>query len=110
KQALPEFEEMIKTLKTGEKGECEIAFPEDFINPAMAGHTLTMRATLHSIKERIMPELTDEVAKRAGGFESVEKMREAITKSYLQSREQLNKSMAQKKLLDQLLAGRKTAG
>ncbi|MDP2848055.1 MAG: trigger factor [Humidesulfovibrio sp.] len=104
KQALPEFEEMIKTLKTGEKGECEIAFPEDFINPAMAGHTLTMRATLHSIKERIMPELTDEVAKRAGGFESVEKMREAITKSYLQSREQLNKSMAQKKLLDQLLA------
>ena len=65
KQALPEFEEMIKTLKTGEKGECEIAFPEDFINPAMAGETLVMRATLHSIKERIMPELTDEVAKRA---------------------------------------------
>lgn len=104
KQALPEFEAMIKTLKTGEQGECEIAFPEDFINPAMAGQTLTMRATLHSIKERILPELTDEVAKRAGGFESVEKMREAIAKSYLQSREQLNKSMAQKKLLDQLLA------
>ncbi len=104
KQALPEFEAMLKTLKTGEQGECEIAFPEDFINPAMAGQTLTMRATLHSIKERILPELTDEVAKRAGGFESVEKMREAINKSYLQSREQLNKSLAQKKLLDQLLA------
>ena len=104
KQALPEFEDMIKTLKTGEQGECEIAFPEDFINPAMAGEKLTMRATLHSIKERILPELTDEVAKRAGGFESVEKMREAITKSYLQSREQLNKANAQKKLLDQMLA------
>lgn len=104
KQALPEFEELLKTLKPGEKGECEITFPEDFINPAMAGQTLTMRATLHAIKERILPELTDEVAKRAGGFESVEKMREAIEKSYLQSREQLNKSMAQKKLLDQLVA------
>lgn len=104
KQALPEFEDMIKTLKTGEQGECEIAFPEDFINPAMAGQKLTMRATLHSIKERILPELTDEVAKRAGGFESVEKMREAIAKSYLQSREQLNKANAQKKLLDQMLA------
>lgn len=104
KQALPEFEDMIKTLKTGEQGECEIAFPEDFINPAMAGQNLTMRATLHSIKERILPELTDEVAKRAGGFESVEKMREAISKSYLQSREQLNKANAQKKLLDQMLA------
>lgn len=104
KQALPEFEAMLKTLNTGEKGECEITFPEDFINPAMAGETLVMKATLHSIKERILPELTDEVAKRAGGFDSVEKMREAIVKSYTQSREQLNKSMAQKKLLDQLLA------
>jgi len=104
KQALPEFEAMIKTLKTGDQGECEIVFPEDFINPAMAGQTLTMRATLHSIKEKTLPELTDEVAKRAGGFESVEKMREAIVKSYLHSREQLNKSVAQKKLLDQMLA------
>lgn len=104
KQALPEFEAMIKTLKTGEQGECEITFPEDFINPAMAGETLVMRATLHSIKEKTVPELTDEVAKRAGGFDSVEKLREAIVKSYLQSREQLNKSVAQKKLMDQMLA------
>jgi trigger factor len=104
RQALPEFETMIKGLKTGEKGECEVTFPEDFINPAMAGQTLTMRATLHSIKERILPELTDEVAKRAGGFDSVEKMREAIEKSYMQSREQLNRSVAQKKLLDQMMA------
>ncbi len=103
-QALPEFEAMLKTLKTGEKGECEITFPEDFINPAMAGQTLVMRATMHSIKSRTAPELTDEVAKKAGGFDSVEKMREAIIGSYKQSREQLNRSLAQKKLLDQLLA------
>lgn len=104
KQALPEFETMLMGLKTGEEGSCEVTFPEDFINPAMAGETLTMRATLHSIKERQIPELTDEVAKRAGGFESVEKMREAIVKSYTQSREQLNRAAAQKKLLDQLTA------
>ncbi|MDO9632268.1 MAG: trigger factor, partial [Humidesulfovibrio sp.] len=39
-----------------------------------------------------------------GGFDSVEKMREAIVKSYMHSREQLNKSVAQNKLMDQLLA------
>lgn len=104
KQALPEFEDMLKTLKTGEKGECEIVFPADFINPAMAGETLTMRATLHAIKQKTVPELTDEVAKKAGGFDSVEKMREAIVQSYMQSRQQLNKSVAQKKLLDQILS------
>lgn len=103
-QALPEFEAMLKTLKTGDKGECEVVFPADFINPAMAGETLTMRATLHAIKEKTIPELTDELAKKAGGFDSVDKMREAIVKSYMQSREQLNKSVAQKKLMDQVLA------
>lgn len=102
-QALPEFEGMLKTLKTGDKGEVEITFPEDFINPAMAGETLVMKATLHSIKSRTIPELTDEVAKKAGGFDTVEKMREAIVSSYKQSREQLHKSVAQKKLLDSLL-------
>ncbi len=102
-QALPEFEAMLKTLKTGEKGECEVVFPADFINPAMAGETLIMRATLHAIKEKTVPALTDELAKKAGGFDSVDKMREAIVKSYMQSREQLHKSMAQKKLLDGLL-------
>jgi trigger factor len=104
KQALPEFEEMLKTLKAGESGECEITFPADFINPAMAGETLIMKASLHAIKSRTLPELTDEVAKRAGGFESVAKMQEAIRQSYLSSRQQLNKSLAQKKLLDQLVA------
>lgn len=103
-QALPEFEAMLKTLKTSEKGECEITFPEDFINPAMAGETLVMKATLHAIKSRTIPELTDEVAKKAGGFDTVEKMREAIIGSYTQSREQLHKSVAQKKLLDELLS------
>ncbi len=31
-QALPEFEEMLKTLTTGESGETDVTFPEDFIN------------------------------------------------------------------------------
>lgn len=104
-QALPEFEEMVKSLKTGESGEKEITFPKDFINTRMAGQTLTMKASLHAIKKKEIPELTDEVAKKAGGFESVDKMREAISASYLNNRKQLNRSAAQKKLLDGLLAG-----
>jgi trigger factor len=104
-QALTEFEDMVKTLKTGESGEREITFPKDFINTRMAGQSLTMKATLHAIKKKEIPELTDEVAKKAGGFESVDKMREAIRASYLSNRKQLNRAAAQKKLLDGLLAG-----
>ncbi|KAB1441233.1 trigger factor [Pseudodesulfovibrio senegalensis] len=102
-QALPEFEDLVKTMTTGEDGEKEITFPEDFINTSLAGQTVVMKVKLHAIKERVIPELTDEVAKKAGGFESVEQMRQVISDSYMNSRQELNKSNAQKVLLKDLL-------
>lgn len=101
-QALPEFEAMIQGIKPGDTTESEITFPSDFLNEAMAGKTVTMRVTLKEIKEKKLPELDAAFAKRAGEFESVDKLREAIQKSYVETRTQVNKSAAQKKLLDAL--------
>ena len=103
-QALPEFEELVKSLKATQSGEKDIVFPEDFINKNLAGKTVTMKVTLHAIKRLNLPELDGAFAQRAGGFDSVDKLREAITKSYMETRTQLSKSVAQKKLLDSLLS------
>lgn len=102
KQALPAFEELVKTIKIGEEKEGEVSFPADFIAPDIAGKTLTMKVKVHAINNRLLPELSDELAKEAG-FESLEKMREAISESYLSSRRNLYKGAAQKRLLDKLL-------
>lgn len=102
-QALPEFEELVKTLKVNESGETEVSFPSEFLNSELAGKTLTMRATIYAIKEKVMPEEGDELAQRAGGFPNMEAMREAVERSYVESRRQLNRSVAQKRLLDSLL-------
>lgn len=103
-QALPEFEAMIQGIKAGDTTQSEITFPADFLNEALAGKTVTMRVTLKEIKDKILPELDAEFAKKAGNFESMDKMREAIEKSYVESRTQVNKSATQKKLLDSLTA------
>ncbi|GAB7080390.1 trigger factor [Megalodesulfovibrio paquesii] len=102
--ALEAFEEMVKTLEPGQSTQGPMSFPDDFLNTELAGKTVDMELTLHAVKEKQLPPLTDELAKKAGGFESVEKMREAITKSYMESRRQLHRSTAQKKFLDALLA------
>lgn len=102
-QALGEFEEMVKTLKPSDTTSGPMTFPDDFLNTELAGKTVDMEVTLHAIKEKKLPELTDDLAQKAGGFENVEKMREAITKSYMESRRQLHRASAQKKLLDSLL-------
>ncbi|GFM37498.1 trigger factor [Desulfovibrio psychrotolerans] len=103
KQALEDFENLVKTVAPGEEKEGEVTFPADFINTEFAGKTVTMKVTVHSIQERRLPELDDEMARKAGGFDSVEKMREAVVQSYKKSRGDLCKSQAQTSMLERLL-------
>lgn len=102
-QALEDFEEIVMKLKPGEKGEGDVSFPEDFINKDFAGKSVLMRVTLHAIKEKHLPEVDDDFAVKAGGFKTVEVLREAIENSYLESRRNLVKGAAQKDLVDGLL-------
>jgi len=102
-QALPEFEDMLKTLTTGESGETDVTFPSDFINENLAGQTVTMKAKLHAVKERITPEMSDSVAQKAG-FKDVETMRTGIRESYASQRKQMNQSKAQSELLANIIA------
>ncbi len=100
--ALPEFEDLVKELKPGETGTRNITLPEDFLNKELAGKPVLMQVTLHSIKEKKLPDVDDELAQKAGGFDSVEKLREVIEQSYKSTRQELHKSSAQKKALDDL--------
>ncbi|MEW5772559.1 MAG: trigger factor [Thermodesulfobacteriota bacterium] len=102
-EALPVFEDIVKKLVPGETRTDPVAFPADFINTQLAGRTVDMRVTLKELKVRNVPEAGDDLAAKAG-YGSMERMREAIVNSTLESRKSLNKSEAQKKLLDGLLA------
>ncbi|WP_045219057.1 trigger factor [Desulfonatronum thioautotrophicum] len=101
-QALPEFESMIQGIRPGQGTESEITFPEDFLNDALAGKTVLMNVKLQEIKQKKLPELDDALAKKAGDFESVDKLLEAIETSYVETRSRVNKATAQKKILDTL--------
>jgi trigger factor len=101
-QALEDFEEIVKTVKPGDSTVGTITFPEDFINPEMAGKEVEIKVHLHGIKEKKLPEVDDNLAAKAG-FADLETMKTAIRESYLQSRQQLFKSKAQTDLIDQAL-------
>ncbi len=101
--ALEGFEAIVKTLRPGEEGEGEVTFPDDFLNRDLAGKTVQMKVSLHTIKEKILPEVNEELAAKAN-YASLQDMRQAIEKSYMESKRQLHKSDSQKKLLDALKA------
>ncbi len=102
-QTIEDFEKLIRDLNPGETKEAPCAFPGDFFNPEFAGKTVTMKATLKSLKQKKLPDLDEAFAKKAGNFESMDKLRDSVRESYLHSRSDLHKSEAQKKILDGLL-------
>jgi trigger factor len=65
-------------LKTGEEAEIEITLPEGFPDEDLAGKQGIAYVTVDGIREKNIPELTDEFAKATGDFESVDAMRQGI--------------------------------
>jgi trigger factor len=99
--ALPQFEELVRSLTPGSSTEGEVTFPEDFLNEDLAGKTVTMRVELHAIKRKELPSLDDDFATQLG-YESVDDLRSNIEKAYLETRKDLVRGDAQKKLLDRI--------
>lgn len=70
-QFIPGFEEGMTGMKAGEKKDLELSFPEDYHQEDLKGAKVKFEVELLEIKEKKLPELTDELAKEFG-FESVE--------------------------------------
>lgn len=68
-------------MKPGENREITVNFPEDHFNDKLANHEITFHVTLHEIREEILPEIDDEFAKKLGQYETLDDLKNAITKN-----------------------------
>lgn len=101
-EALPEFVRLVKGIPVGHTGEGEITFPDDFIDPHLAGKTLTMRVTVHGVKEREIPPLDDAFAEKIG-YENLAALKDDMRDTAIRNSGKLAKGVSQKKLLDSML-------
>lgn len=58
---IPGFEEGIVGMKSGEKKDIDVTFPEEYGSAELAGKDAVFAITVNSIKEKTIPELTDAV-------------------------------------------------
>ncbi len=100
---LPEFGGQFAGLSTGESKEFPLSFPADYANKTLAGQTVDFRAVLKEIREEILPEIDDALAKRAGRYETLEdlqrEIRANLTQGYEKRTEQELNEQAFKALL-----------
>lgn len=72
---IPGFEEQVEGMTVGAEKDITVKFPEDYQADNLKGKDAVFHIVLHKITEKIYPELTDELVKKAG-CETVEDYRQ----------------------------------
>ena len=82
---IPELLAAIPGAKGGETRSAKVTFPEDYSEALLAGKEATIKVTVQGVKEKVLPELDDAMAKQLsnGEHENVESFR-ASTRAALE--------------------------
>ena len=88
---IPGFEDGILGMKKGETKDVPLTFPEDYIEPSMAGKDVVFKITLQSFKRA--PELNDDWVAKNTDFKTVEEYKEDKKKLLQESAEQMAESV-----------------
>lgn len=92
---IPGFAEQIVGKSLNDDFEIEVTFPEDYHDESLKGQKATFKIHLNEIKERIIPEITDEFAQRVGKFNNVDELKADVRKYLETARENANKTKAE---------------
>lgn len=77
-QAIPELEERIMELEPGATSDAEVRFPDDHADASRRGQSRRVRMTLHEVKEQILPDLDDALARELGDFDSLAALQDRV--------------------------------
>lgn len=77
---IPGFEEQVAGMKIGEQKDLKVKFPDDYHAEDLKGKDAVFAVTLHGIKYREVPELTDEFVKDTTKFETVAEYKADVKK------------------------------
>jgi trigger factor len=75
---IPGFEDQLVGVKPGEDRTLSVKFPDDYGAEELAGKEARFDASVKEVREKRMPELDDEFALQAGGFDTLDELREDI--------------------------------
>jgi trigger factor len=75
---VPGFEEQLLGASAGNERTVNITFPEDYQAPELAGQDAQFAVKVSEVKEKRLPELDDDLASEAAGFDTLAELREDI--------------------------------
>jgi len=99
-----EFSDNLRGMKPGEQRTFEVSYPEDFSDQRLAGKTFDYTISVKAIKQKHLPELTDEFAKELGGdINTVEELKQKIREGLEHEKRHEAEREGKEKILDELV-------
>ena len=78
---IPGFEDQLIGAKIGEEKEVNVKFPEEYHSKELAGKDAMFKCTIRSIKQKELPAIDDELAKKVSKFETIAELRADVRKN-----------------------------
>lgn len=101
---IPGFAEQLEGKKTGEEFKINVKFPDEYHDEKLKGKDAEFNIKLNAVKERILPELNNEFAKKVNAkFNSMDEVKEDIQKFLDNSAKRENERRAAVKIFDTLV-------
>lgn len=97
------FADQLVGRRIGEECTIQVTFPQNYHDQALSGKQADFQVKINDISRKVVPELTDEVVKKIGQFETVDQLREEVRTLLSQSETQENTFRKQKALVEYLL-------
>jgi len=104
---VPGFEEQLKGAKAGDHRTVEITFPDDYGADELKGRDAEFEVTVNEVKRKELPELDDDFASDAAGFDTLEELREDIASKLREADENRLEAEFREAVLDAVVADAK---
>jgi trigger factor len=98
---IPGFTEQVEGQNVGETRTIHVTFPEEYGSKELAGKAATFDITAKALKRAVIPAVDDALATKIG-FESLQDLRDALSRRMESEYEQLTRMRIKRQLLDAL--------
>ena len=95
--------EQLEGMKLDESKDIETNLPENYTKKEYAAVTVNVNIKVVAIKQKVLPEVTDDFAKSLGKFETVKDLRAEIEKVIESQKKSIQKREAKQQITDSLL-------
>lgn len=100
---LPGFCEKLVGHKPGDKFDVEVKFPDDYRNKNLAGKPAVFKVELRELRERVTPEINDDLAKSLG-HETLASLKSAVEDRMKEEVDQENRARSQKAVVEAIVS------